>query len=120
MKEFIDSFNITNYIYSIEELESFSTEKLVGFIHHNQIYRHDSYGESPIALDNWKNGEYIEVDADWNDNCIKAYYWANEQELRNILKTRPNIPNKIQRKNRLKDIISKNRKHVKKNLKYSR
>ena len=40
MKQFIDDFGFINYVSSKEELENFSTEKLVNFIRHNQKYRH--------------------------------------------------------------------------------
>ena len=121
MKQFIDDFGFINYVYSKEELENFSTEKLVNFIHHNQKYRHDSYGQSPLSLIGWGEDKYIEVHQDWvGDNTLNGYYWANEDELRTILKTRPNIPNKQQRKQMLKDKISENKKNVKKNLIYKK
>lgn len=112
--------NIKNYLYTKEELESFSTEKLVSFMHHNQLYRHDDYMMSPDFVHYYKKG-IIEVEADWSgDNDLKAWYWAVEEELREILKTRPNIPNKIQRKNTLKKTIAENKKKTKRNLKYQR
>lgn len=111
---------IKNYLYTKEELESFSTERLVNFMHHNQFYRNDDYMMSPEFADYYQKG-IIEVEADWGgDNDLKAYYWAIEEELREILKTRPNIPNKQQKKKALKDTIAENKKKVKRNLKYQR
>lgn len=111
---------IKNYLYTREELESLSTEELVQFMRHNTKYRHDTHMMSPDFCDNLDKG-IIEVGADWGgENTLKAYYWAIEEELREILKTRPNIPNKQQKKKMLKDIISQNRKKTKRNLKYKR
>ena len=112
--------DIKNYLYTKEELESFSTEKLVSFMHHNQLYRHDDYMMSPDFVEMYDKG-IIEVEADWSgDNTLRAYYWANEEELREILKTRPNIPNKQQKKKALKETIAENKKKTKRNLKYQR
>ena len=111
---------VKNYLYTKEELESFSTEKLVLLMRHHTEYRHDAHPMSPNFYDNLHKG-IIEVGADWGgENTIKAYYWAIEEELREILKTRPNIPNKQQKNKMLKNIISQNRKKVKRNLKYKR
>lgn len=115
----IDQYNIKNHIYFKEDLEKLSTKQLIDFIRHNDIY---GSGFWNIHVDNLSEHfceELIEVHIDWiNDNCINAYYWANEKELREILKTRPNIPNKQQRKKVIKDIIAKNKKNTKRNLKY--
>ena len=111
---------VENFLYTKEELESFSTEKLVGFIHFARFSRHDDYYIAPDFADYYHKG-IIQVEADWiGDNTLNHYNWAVEEELREILKTRPNIPNKQQKKKMLKDTISENRKNVKKNLKYKR
>ena len=110
---------IKNYFYTKEDLESFSTERLVRFIHHNQMYRHDTYGMSPHFCEMHDKG-IIEVEADWGgDNDLRAYYWADKKELKDVLKTRPNIPNKVQKKQMIKDNIAQNKKKTKRNLKYS-
>ena len=112
--------DIKNYLYTKEELESFSTEKLISFIHHNRFYRHDDYMMSPDWDEMYDKG-IIEVEADWGgDNDLKGYYWADEEVLREILKTRPNIPNKVQKKQALKKVIAENKKSTKRNLKYQR
>lgn len=109
---------VKNYLYTKEELESFSTEKLVSFIHHNHLYRRDVHMMSPSFYNNLHKG-IIEVEADWGgDNTLKAYHWAVEEELREILKTRPNIPNKQQKKKALKETIAENKVKTKRNLKY--
>ena len=109
---------VKNYLYTKEELESFSTERLVSFIHHNHLYRRDVHMMSPNFYNNLHRG-IIEVEADWSgDNTLNAYYWANEEELREILKTRPNIPNKQQKKRMLKMVIAENKVKTKRNLKY--
>lgn len=111
---------VKNYLYTREELESLSTERLVLFMRHHCEYRHDEHMMSPDYYHNLHKG-IIEVDADWgSENTLKAYYWAIEEELREILKTRPNIPNKEQRKKKRIYTISQNKKKTKRNLKYKR
>ena len=111
---------IKNYLYTREELEKLSTEKLVILMRHHCEYRHDTHMMSPEYYDNIHKG-IIEVGADWgSENTLKAYYWAIETELREILKTRPNIPNKNQRKNIIKKLISQNKKKTKRKLIYKR
>lgn len=63
---------------------------------------------------------YVLVREIWPDNYPTEYYWADENILREILKTRPNIPNKIQRKNIIKKKISENKRHTKRHLLYSK
>jgi len=119
--ESIHSINgAKNYLYTKKELESFSTMKLVLFMRHHCAYRHDVHMMSPDYYDNLHKG-IIEVDAEWTgDNTLIAYYWAVEEELREILKTRENIPNKMQKKKILKRIIAQNKRKTKRNLKYKK
>ena len=118
--------NIKNFVYEKDDLEKLSTRELIGFICHirnwhfrnfNADYRYEGDYESTWA-DYIK--DYVVVKETWPDNYPTEYYWADEKVLRDILKTRPNIPNKIQRKNALKKIISQNKKTVKRNLKYNK
>lgn len=118
--------NIKNFVYEKDDLEKLSTKQLIAFIVHirdwhlkyfNADYRYEGDYESTWAE---YIKDYVVVNEFWPDNYPTEYYWVDEKVLRDILKTRPNIPNKIQRKNRLKDIISENRKHTKKILKYKR
>lgn len=117
---------IKQFVYEKDDLEKLSTEQLVNFIrqirnwhlkYFNADYRYEGDYESTWAE---YIKDYVVVKETWPDNYPTEYYWVDEKVLRDILKTRPNIPNKIQRKNRLKDIISENRKHTKKILKYKR
>ena len=109
-----------NYLYTREELEDLSTEKLVLLMRHHCTYRHDEHMMTPDYYHNLHRG-IIEVDAKWTgDNTLQAYYWAIEDELREILKTRPNVPNKEQRRKKRIRIISENRRKTKRNLKYKR
>lgn len=118
--------DIKNFVYEKDDLKKLSTEQLVSFIAHirnwyfrnfDSDYRYEGDYESK-----WEKyiKDYVVVREIWPDNYPTEYYWADEKILREILKTRPNIPNKIQRKKARKLIIAKNRKHIKRNLKYNK
>ena len=118
--------NIKNFVYEEDDLKKLSTLELIGFIAHirnwyiryfDSDYRYEEDYES-----RWEEyiKDYVLVKETWPDNYPTEYYWADEKILREILKTRPNIPNKIQRRNKRKQIISENKKSVKRNLKYNR
>lgn len=118
--------NIKNFVYDEDDLKKLSTRELIGFICHirnwhlkyfDADYRYDGDYESK-----WEEyiKDYVVVKETWPDNYPTEYYWTDEKVLRDILKTRPNIPNKIQRKNKRKQLISENKKSVKHNLKYNR
>ncbi|MBQ3415865.1 MAG: hypothetical protein IJH39_11155 [Clostridia bacterium] len=119
--------NIKNFVYEEDDLKKLSTRELIGFICHirnwhfrnfNADYRYDGDYES-----RWEEyiKDYVVVKETWPDNYHPTeYYWTDEKVLRDILKTRPNIPNKIQRKNALKKIIAQNKKKVKRNIKYNK
>lgn len=118
---------IQNYAYEKEDLEKLTTEQLIGFIRHiNDWYRRyfrDWYYEDEVPYEE-KYKEFIDkyvcVREHWPDNYPTEYYWANEDELRAVLKTRPNIPNKIQRKKMIKDKIHENKKNTKRKLTFKR
>jgi len=117
--------NIKNFIYEKEDLEKLTTEQLVGFIRHINDWHAMYFRDWHLPGDyEERYKEYIDkyvcVHEYWPDNYPTAYYWADEKVLREILKTRPNIPNKIQRKRMILDKIHKNRKNTKRNLKYQR
>lgn len=117
---------IENKIYTKEMLEKMPTEQLVGFISYNRCFGGFWCGmdylnyELPDDIDIPNRDDYILVGKDWNDNIEKARMWANETELREILKSRPNIPNKSQRRKTRQDAAAESRKSTKKNLKYKR
>lgn len=119
-----DKNRIKNFVYEREDLEKLTTEQLISFIanirnwhirYFDADYRYEGDYES-----RWEEyiKDYVLVRETWLDNYPTEYYWTDEAVLREILKTRPNIPNKIQRKNSLKQKISENRKAVKRKLKY--
>ena len=118
---------IENKIYTKEMLEKMSTEQLVGFI---SYHRHSGgfwYGMDyvnftlPENYDIPAREDYILVHRDWcGENTETTRFWANEKELREILKTRPNIPNKEQKRKARQDAAAGSRKSTKKNLKYKR
>ena len=118
--------NIKNFVYEEDDLKKLSTRELIGFICHIRNwyikyfdidYRYEGDYES-----RWEEyiKDYVLVREIWPDNYPTEYYWADENILREILKTRPNIPNKIQRKKLVKQKISENRKAVKRKLKYNK
>ena len=126
MKELGIKHNIKNFVYEKEDLEKLSTRELIGFISHIRNW-HLKYFDADYRYDGdyesrWEEyiKDYVVVKETWPDNYPTEYYWADEKMLREILKTRPNIPNKIQRKKMLRNIISENKKNTKKNLKYKR
>jgi len=123
MIELGDKYKIKNFAYEREDLEKLTTEQLISFIAHirtwHTMYFRDYHYDDDYEV-RFKEyiDKYVLVREIWPDNYPTEYYWADEEVLREILKTRPNIPNKIQRKNSLKQKISENRKAVKRKLKY--
>lgn len=111
--------NIKQFIYEEDDLKKLSTYELINFIRHIKYFDADYRYEGDYES-RWKEyiKDYVLVYEIWPDNSPLEYYWTDEKVLREILKTRPNIPNKIQRKNALKQKISENRKAVKRKLKY--
>ena len=118
--------NVKNFVYEEDDLKKLSTHELIGFICHirnwhiryfNADYRYEGDYES-----RWEEyiKDYVLVKEIWPDNYPTEYYWANEKVLRNILKTRPNIPNKLQKKQAIKKSIAENKRKVKRNLKYKK
>ena len=117
--------NIKNFVYEKEDLEKLSTEQLIGFIVHIRNWYRWYFSEIRYEDDyESRYAEYIDkyvcVYEFWPDNYPTEYYWADEKVLRDILKTRPNIPNKIQRKKHIKELIHQNKKNTKRNLIYKR
>ena len=90
--------NYFTYIYlEKEDLEKFSTRELIAMVHCTNNKRCNAH-------DGW-------VEFDWDDWYSKFFY---EKDIREILSTRPHIPNREERK----QIILANRKRTKKILKY--
>lgn len=117
--------NIKNFVYEREDLEKMSTEQLVGFIRHIGTWYRMYFSDWHMPDDyEERYKEYIDkyvcVYEYWPDNYPIAYYWADEEVLREILKNRPNIPNKIQRKKMILNKIHQNKKNTKRILKFQR
>lgn len=126
MKELGTKHNIKNFILEKDDLEKLSTKELINFIAHIR-YWHLKYFDADFRYEGdyesrWEEyiKDYVVVKETWPDNYPTEYYWTDENILREILKNRPNVPNKIQRKNILKQIVSENKKRTKRNLKYKR
>jgi len=87
----------TYVYYEKEDLEKFSTRQLIRMVHCTNNSR-------CISSNGW-------VEFEWDDMWSKLFY---EKDIREILNTRPHIPNREDRKR----IILANRKRTKKILKY--
>ena len=117
--------SIKNFAYEREDLEKLTTEQLISFIRHIRTW-HTMYFRDWHRDDDYEArfkeyiDKYVLVREIWPDNYPIEYYWADEEVLREILKTRPNIPNKIQRKRIIINKIHQNKKNTKRNLKYKR
>jgi hypothetical protein len=117
---------VKNFVYEREDLEKLTTKQLISFIAHIRNW-HIRYFDADYRYDGdyesrWEEyiKDYVLVREIWPDNYPREYYWADEEVLREILKTRPNIPNKIQRKRMIINKIHQNKKNTKRNLKYQR
>jgi len=125
MKYLGDKYKIKNFAYERDDLEKLTTEQLISFIRHigtwhRTYFRDYHYDDDYEARFKEYIDKYVLVREIWPDNYPIEYYWADEEVLREILKTRPNIPNKIQRKNMIKKKISENKRHTKRHLLYSK
>ena len=69
-----------------------------------------------IAASEHINRENGWINYKWDD---EMNWWYNEQELRDILKNRPHIPNSKENKANIKKRISESRRKVKRNLTYN-
>jgi len=117
--------HIKNFIYEQADLEKLTTRQLISFIRHIGTWHRMYFGDwtyDDCYEHRYKEyiDKYVCVREIWPDNYPTAYYWADEDVLRDILKTRPNIPNKIQNIQKRKAMIAANRRKVKHNLKYNR
>jgi len=116
---------IKNFAYEREDLEKLTTEQLISFIRHIHTW-HTMYFRDWHRDDDYEArfkeyiDKYVCVREIWPDNYPIEYYWADEEILREILKTRPNIPNKVQRKKMIIDRIHQNKKNTKRILKYKK
>jgi len=116
---------IKNFAYEREDLEKLTTEQLISFIRHIRTW-HTMYFRDWHRDDDYEArfkeyiDKYVCVREIWPDNYPIEYYWADEEILREILKTRPNIPNKAQRKKMIIDRIHQNKKNTKRILKYKK
>lgn len=118
---------IENKIYTKSDLEKMTTRQLVDFIAYNRSYgsyewQYNDYKKYtlPESVDIPNREDYILIDSEWDDNVEKTWCWANEKELRDILKTRPNIPNKIQARQARQKAAAESRRSSKKVLKYKK
>lgn len=82
------------------DLEKMYTRQLINMIHHSDETTHC----------NKKDG-LVEYMWDGEDS-----WWFNEQELRDILKTRPHIPSKKEAHELRKAIIAQNKRKTKRNF----
>ena len=118
---------IENKIYTKSDLEKMTTRQLVDFIAYNRSYgsyewQYGDYKKRrlPESVNIPNREDYILIDSEWDDNVEKTWCWANETELREILKSRPNIPNKTQARRSRQKAAAESRRSSKKVLKYKK
>ena len=88
------------HILEKADLEKMHTKQLINMIHHSDETTHC----------NKKDG-LVEYMWDGSDS-----WWFNEQELRDILKTRPHIMSKKESREFRKKLIAENRRKTKRNF----
>ena len=104
-----DDSVFTDKILEKCDLEKMQTKRLIHLVH---CSTNSHYNKVTI-----KGVEGYFINYSWdNDNLIA--YWYNEKELRDILKTRPHIPNKKERKVIIANLIAQNKRKTKRILKY--
>ena len=98
MKEYKTEYGHTVIEYEREDLEKLHTRKLIAILRSERYYDHED-GRGWVIV--------IEYGSNWMKVC-------EDSVVRDILKHRPHIPNKEERKK----LINSTRKNTKKNLEY--
>ena len=80
-------------------------------------YRLTEYGGC-TRDDVQKYKSYVEVKP-WRDSAVLEFTYADEEMIREILKLRPHIPSKKERKEMTRQMITQSRGKTKRNLKFS-
>lgn len=133
----ITTHNTIIRLMEMADLESLHTKTLIKMLRYERKNKYD-YDNCDQIYDNrynmlqfrlinygqytWEDVQryksYIEVKP-WKNTSVLEYTYADEEMIRGILKTRPNIPNKEERKEMTRQMITRNRRKTKRNLKFT-
>lgn len=123
-----------------EDLESLKTQQLIDMLRHERICYGGDYDFCDQVYDNGYNvlqyrlteygqftrdevqrySNYVEVKRYLERSALLEFTYADWNQLKKILKSRPHIPNKKERKELTKMAIKKSKGKTKRNLKYKR
>ena len=123
-----------------EDLESFKTRQLIDMLRYEKIQYGGDYDFCDQVYDNGYNtlqyrmteygqytreevqqySDYVEVKNYQESSALLEFTYADRNQLKEILKSRPHIPNKMERKNLTRMEIQKSKGKTKRNLKYKR
>lgn len=136
---------ITHYPYSMvihlmemEDLKPLHTKQLIEMLRYETRHYASDYDNCEQIYDNGYNmlqyrlteyggctrddvqkyKSYVEVKP-WRDSAVLEFTYADEEMIREILKTRPHIPSKKERKEITRLMITESRGKTKRNLKFS-
>lgn len=133
----ITTHNTIIRLMEMADLESLHTKTLIKMLRYERKNKYD-YDNCDQIYDNrynmlqfrlinygqytWEDVQryksYIEVKP-WKNTSVLEYTYADEEMIRGILKTRPNIPSKEERKEMTRQMIARNRRKTKRNLKFT-
>lgn len=122
-----------------EDLESLKTKQLIDMLRYERIYYGGDWDTCELIYDNGLNmvqyrlmeyghysredvqkyKDYVEVKF-YRDASVLEFTYADRNLIKEILKSRPHIPNKEERKEQTREEIKKSKGKVKRNLKYKR
>ena len=123
-----------------EDLESLKTQQLIDMLRYERIYYGGDYDFCDQVYDNGYNTlqyrmteygqftreevqqyrNYVEVRHYQEISSLLEFTYADRNQLKEILNSRPHIPNKIERRNLTQMEIKKSKGKTKRNLKYKR
>lgn len=133
----ITTHNTIIRLMEMADLESLHTKTLIKMLRYERKNKYD-YDNCDQIYDNrynmlqfrlinygqytWEDVQryksYIEVKP-WKNTSVLEYTYADEEMIRGILKTRPHIPSKEERKEMTRQMIARNRRKTKRNLKFT-
>jgi len=122
-----------------KDLESLKTQQLIKMLRYERIHYGVDYDFCEQVYDNGFNvlqqrlmdsgqytregvqkySSYVEVKT-WKNDTILEFTYADRNQLKEILKSRPHILNKEERRKLTKEEIKKSKGNTKKNLTYKR
>lgn len=123
-----------------EDLEPLKTQQLIDMLRYERVHYGGDYDFCDQVYDNGYNvlqyrlteygqftreevqrySNYVEVKSYQEISAMLEFTYADWNQLKEILKSRPHIPNKKERKELTKMAIKKSKDKTKRNLKYKR